>query len=211
MMKPKLVVEGKDDEHVVGHLLLRHGLVDQTSPIDIVDAESDHGVLMLAAEVKTSIGRSVGLVIDADEDVESRVESLCNRLKDVVDIDKDEFIKCGSFVQKRKDCEGQSVGGWIMPGKGRTGKLEDFLQDLIPADDKMLDVATNAVSSAKEVGAPFPEKDEMKALIHVWLGLQECPGKPMGLAVKCKYFDSKTDMAVAFVDWVRSVFSLSLS
>ena len=61
-MKPKLVVEGKDDEHVVGHLLLRHGLIDETSPIDIVDAESDHGVLRLATEVKTSIGRSVGSV-----------------------------------------------------------------------------------------------------------------------------------------------------
>lgn len=210
MTIPKLVVEGKDDFHVVGHLLLKHNydFMDLNSPIKIVEAKSDYGVLRLASEVESSIGQSVGLVIDADEDVESRVQSLCDRLSDVVTIDKAQFLKNGFFVEQRKDNAEKNVGGWIMPGEGRVGKLEVFLKDLIPRGDKMLEVAEVAVADAQKVGALFDDKDEIKALIHVWLGLQKSPGRPMGLAVKCQYFDSNAELARSFVKWVTDVFSL---
>ena len=89
-----LRVEGKDDEHAIRHLLLRHD-IDCGREDVAVDIRSvpDHGVedtggkrkLLKGMEeaVKSSTGRSVGFILDTDEVAEDRWRAVRGRLDNV--------------------------------------------------------------------------------------------------------------------------------
>jgi hypothetical protein len=101
-----LRVEGKDDVHAIGHLLLRHGVdckhipVDITSPVDDKD-EATGGKSPLLQEMPTQVisgtGRSVGFVLDADTAPKDRWNAVCDRLRGVGMTPPSEIPK-GGFV-----------------------------------------------------------------------------------------------------------------
>ena len=68
--KPTLRVEGKDDQHALCHLLIRHGIDSDSMPAEyptIAVDEGKNGVLDgIEGNVKTHSGRAVGFVLDAD-------------------------------------------------------------------------------------------------------------------------------------------------
>lgn len=210
MNDSELVVEGPDDEHVCYQLLVKHGidLKDMRPSFKISNAGGDIGVLRLVNQAELAIGRNIGFVIDADNSFENRVKSICDRLRNFATVDEDSFLTNGYCIARRNDTE-NNIGVWVMPGKSCDGKLEDFLLDLIPDENTMIQVAKDAVETANMKGAEFAKKDEIKALIHVWLGLQVEPGKPMGMAIKCKYFDATAGNSQEFVSWFRSVFVIA--
>lgn len=89
-----LRVEGKDDEHAINHLLLRHDIDCGREDVAVdIRSISDYGVEETGGREKllegiptaviTNAGRSVGFILDADEVAEDRWRTVRGRLDNV--------------------------------------------------------------------------------------------------------------------------------
>ncbi|MCY3759687.1 MAG: hypothetical protein OXH50_00420, partial [Gemmatimonadetes bacterium] len=136
MPKPEasiLWVEGKDDQHAIGHLLWRHGVNCEQIPVDIKppgdsedEAAGGRDPLLegMQTAVMTSTGRSAGFVLDADEVAQDRWRAVCSRLERVGLTPPDEIP--GSGYVDQSDAYQARVGVWLMPDNRRSGALEEF-------------------------------------------------------------------------------------
>lgn len=95
-----------------------------------------------------------------------------------------------------------------MPDNQHDGKLETFLKSLISEHDVLIEHATEATDTAKQLGAEFAESDHLKATIHAWLAWQEDPGVPYGTAIRAKYFRHDSPVAGVFVAWFKQLFGI---
>jgi len=201
--KSVLYVEGRDDRHVIEHLLGRHGI--DCSDIDINDSAGKDALLAsVRTAVRAGTGRSAGFVLDADEVSQYRWQAVRDRLKGVgltlpEEIPDDGFV--GNATEYRT-----CVGVWLMPDNRRRGALEEFLQDLVPDEDSLFLHAETSTEVALEEGARFSESKRRKAVTHAWLAWQEEPGLPYGSAINAHYFRHDSDAALAFVRWFERVF-----
>lgn len=93
-----------------------------------------------------------------------------------------------------------------MPDNQRSGALEEFLGDLVDADDTLLPLAETSVTAARERGASFGQAQTRKAVLHTWLAWQERPGVPYGTAITAGFFGHDSPAALAFVEWFRRLF-----
>ena len=214
--KPSLLhVEGKDDEHAIKHLLLRHNIDCRREDVAVdIHPISDHGVeetggrdeLLEAMEtaVKAGTGRSVGFILDADEVAEDRWRAVRGRLNDVGLTLPDEIPKEG-FVGEAHTFKVR-VGVWLMPDNRQSGALEEFLQDLVDTSDPLLPIAETSTDQARNRGARFRDSHRLKAVLHAWLAWQKSPGLPYGTAIRARYFSHDSANALAFVEWFKRVF-----
>ena len=206
-----LWVEGKDDQHAIGHLLWRHGVACERIPVAIrtldgSEAAGGRDPLLegMQTAVMTSTGRSAGFILDADEVAQDRWRAVRSRLEEVGMTPPDEIP--GSGYVDHTDAYKARVGVWLMPDNRRPGALEEFLQDLVDSRDSVLQIAEESTDLAKGRGAPFPDSQRRKAVLHAWLAWQECPGLPYGSAIRARYFRHDSPEALAFVEWFKSVF-----
>ena len=208
-----LWVEGKDDQHAIKHLLQRHGVDFDHISVQVrtpagngADTAGGHHEVLQAIQpaIMASTGRSVGFVLDADEVTQDRWYAVRNRIEDVGGTLPDAIPSAG-FVGVAQTYQTR-FGIWLMPDNRRPGALEDFLQDLVEAKDKLLPLAQDSTRQAKEHGARFPESSHRKAVLHAWLAWQQRPGLPYGSAIAARYFSHDSAAALAFVDWFRRVF-----
>ena len=97
-----------------------------------------------------------------------------------------------------------------MPDNASDGTLEDFLQELIDQQDRLLPFAESSTLEAKHKhGASYLEKDVKKAKLSAWLAWQDPPGIPYGVALKRKRFLHDADLANRFVAWVEKLIHAS--
>lgn len=203
VLKNVLLVEGNDDEHVVMHLSARHNLgeiaeIKKTGGIDKL-------VELLPVQLRESDIGSIGVVVDADENLSARWASIRNILE------KYKYSNCPVQPEKKgvvlltpPDTLLPRVGVWLMPNNAEAGALEDFLKSLIPDDDVLLPYADSALEALPRV--EFSESHRSKALIHTWLAWQKEPGKPFGQAIKAHYLDADLPLGKEFVAWLKDVF-----
>ena len=123
-----LLVEGKNDEHVVRHIRARH---PSAPSFDIVDKEGIDKVLKsISVEIKASDRLAVGILVDANSD-------LTDRWKDV----RDKIMEANIQVPTNPNPDGTIIEGrprvgiWLMPDNESSGELEDFVKQMIPTDD----------------------------------------------------------------------------
>ena len=196
-----LLVEGRDDEHVLYALAVAHQL-PQTFAVKAIDGK-DPLLSDLKLRLKARNERRLAVMLDADEDLAARwraVRTLVDaafpgKLPEAPDRD-------GAVVEL---AEGFTFGAWLMPDNTLPGVLETFLAFLVPTDDAVMprvDAMIGALGEARR----FPEVRVPKARIHAWLALQEEPGKPLGQAITARYLDPQLDAAKRFVAWLRRMF-----
>ena len=203
--KSVLHVEGTDDQHVIGHLLTRHGIDIDALGVEVKVAQGKDALLpAMDTAVRLSTGRSVGFVLDADEVPEDRWRAARGRL-DEAGVNSPKDIPQAGFAGKTELYQAR-VGVWLMPDNRQAGALESFLQGLVASGDALMAHARAATAVAKEKGAAFPESQRLKSELHTWLAWQENPGLPYGSAVKAHYFGHHSSAALAFVNWFRQVF-----
>jgi len=199
-----LLVEGPDDAQIFVHLLRHYHL---TSYIAI---EAKNGIEKLLDDIDVELDRSglkrLGIVVDADTDIDARWQSLRNR-----------FIQTGySSIPLVPLAEGTiisqqgrpKVGIWLMPTNTLSGMLEDFISFLIPSNDVLWPLATNIVQQVVQTECRFPIVQVQKTNVHTWLAWQQEPGKPMGQAITKKYLDANAPHAQQIVKWLRQLFEL---
>ena len=217
---PILLVEGIDDASVIGNLLNENGFKtlrkseqvnDKETDIIIRDKGSDRKVLnSLKDEIKTA---------DRDKQpgdaVANRWASVIDRLRAIgyinlpMNPDPNGTIVEAEIRDAPTDPNLPRCGIWIMPDNSGTGKLEDFVKQLIPPERNDLWLRANRV--VREIPASerlFNELDEIKAHIHTFLAWQSRPGVPMGTAIGAKYLLADTPEVQRFLNWVRNLFVL---
>jgi hypothetical protein len=164
----RLLVEGRDDKHSVIHLMMRHNM-DWDSVVEapyVSDCEGVEPLLELVPISAKSYPR-LGVIIDANNEMQARWNSVKNRLDSVGVIlptspDPNGTIVNGFYQDWR-------VGVWLMPDNDSHGKLEHFLKKLVPSTDQTWGYTQEVIEHAKEIGAKFPDKKSLKARIHTWL------------------------------------------
>lgn len=213
MERASVHVEGKDDQHAIMHLLIRHG-VDYDSKSRGPGLPEFHvvgSVEELLAGIETAVqvarGRPVGFVLDADSPLADRWRAVRNQLA-LVQVDTPEDPPPNGFIAQSPTYRSR-VGVWLMPDNRHDGKLETFLRTLIDEDDLLIGHATSSTDAAKGLGARFGDRDRVKAVIHAWLAWQEKPGRPYGTAVRAKYFRHDSPVAAAFVAWFKQLYGIS--
>ncbi len=215
--RSRLHVEGTDDQNSLVHLLRRNGVDYHPDKFEDSPSHLPRFVQLRSVEklldgiettVKTSTNRIVGFLLDADQPLANRWQSVSQRLKNVGVGDLPDSPPANGFIGESAQFKAR-VGVWLMPDNVRDGKLEDFLKTLIEEHDPLIVHAEASTQLAKEKGAAFSEIDKIKAIIHAWLAWQKEPGLPYGLAVKAKYFRHDSPTAAVFVEWFKTLYRIS--
>jgi hypothetical protein len=208
IQKRVLLVEGINDLHVIKNLLIAHGIEGQ---IEIRDKQ---GISNILATLKTEVDANqdfLGIVVDANSSLDSRWQSLIDRLKDkeigyakvpAEPVENGLILKGQGFLPK--------LGIWVMPNNKLVGKIENFIRLLVAEEKENLWLIVEKVVS--EIPAEeklFADKDIIKAQVHTFLAWQDEPGRPMGESITRRYFQTDAPEALNFVEWIRKLFELA--
>ena len=206
MSRKILLVEGPDDKHVVWAICQARGLPegfeveDKGGKRPLLD--SLHGYLLNPLAYPT-----VGIMLDADEKLESTWDAVANRLRER-GYSVPRLPEPDGLVIDHPAADSPRVGVWVMPDNQLPGELEDFVRRLIPKDDALKGEADGILSKIEEMGLRR-YTDRTKAFIHTWLAWQNPPGAPFGQALKAKILDPASPAFASFVNWFRELFRLS--
>ena len=204
--KKTLLVEGNDDEHV-----LKAVCGKRNGPhLDEIKAHGgvDRLLESLPVRLKASVdGEIVGVVIDADADLNARWKSLQDRLNQVGYRDVPEGPSPeGTIIDPPIGTLLPRVGIWIMPDNQSKGILEDFLRFLVLAESVLFRHVQSSVAAIPEGEQRFSQLAEPKALIHTWLAWQEEPGRPMGMAITARFLDPDVTQVDVLVSWLDRLY-----
>ncbi|MFZ4661512.1 MAG: DUF3226 domain-containing protein [Caldilineaceae bacterium] len=200
-----LLVEGKDDEAVIYHLK-RHAAIHQDA--FRVKTKDGYSNLLdtLAVELEASELETLGIVVDADSDLNARWESIRNRLRNLGYTTMPDRPQTQGIIVD--EANKPSVGVWVMPNNQLPGMLEDFVALLIPTADNLWSKAKNCVNLLPEEERRFAEVDLAKAYMYTWLAWQKQPGTPMGAAINQRYLDPDRPIGKEFITWVKRLFQV---
>jgi hypothetical protein len=204
--KKILLVEGNEDEHVLKHLCGNRGglLLDDILPLGGVDQLLDSLPVRLKA---SEYGDILGVIIDADTDLDFRWRSLKNRLLRVgYEGVPDNPAPEGTILDPPNDKLLPRVGIWIMPDNRSKGILEDFLQFLIPERSELFEHVKTSIAGIPAGARHFSKLAEPKALIHTWLAWQKEPGKSLGTAITARYLDPGVAQVDVLMSWLNRLY-----
>ncbi|WP_419838499.1 DUF3226 domain-containing protein [Candidatus Poriferisodalis sp.] len=193
-----LLVEGADDEHVIGHLC------EQTQAAANFDIAQMGGVSQMREEIEAHAkvpGRTaLGIVIDANSDPQARWQSIRDAVERVGAPLPTTPEPGGTVVTPSADGV-PMVGVWLMPDNQGPGELEDFLAELIPPSDEVWELARQYIEQVP--GDQLSKRT--KARIHAWLAVRTAGGR-LGTSISAGVFDVQRPAARSFVRWLHRVF-----
>ncbi len=203
----RLLVEGSDDQHSVIHLMARHGFDWDAESFERPYISPEGGVERLLRAVPVALKgtyRRIGVILDANSDLEGRWGQLRN-LAGKVEVSLPESPEPEGTIVPGRGPQSR-IGIWLMPDNSSAGALENFLSELVPADDPTRGYADESVVEARRRGARCQPKDHAKSFLHTWLAWQEEPGLPFGTALKAEIFAKESANARRFVAWFNRLF-----
>jgi hypothetical protein len=201
----KLLVEGNDDKHVILALCKKYQICEN---FDIIDCKGiDNLLKQIPLTFKTSGIETIGIIIDADEDLQSR----WNCLKHILSTNGCKVLqtlpKTGLILENDSQEAGVKIGVWIMPNNDSNGMLEDFISFLVPRGDELLPVVHSTLDNIENRQLNrYSVNHKSKAVIHTWLAWQENPGTPMGLSITKTYLSADGATCHDFVQWLTNLF-----
>lgn len=203
----KLLVEGNDDQHVIWAICQKY---DIAQTFDVIDVEGISEVVKrLPLDIKSDAVKTVAVVLDADQNLQQRWQSLKISLAPYGYQVPDQPNPDG-FIHLPHDIY-PSIGIWLMPDNLQSGMLEDFVRLLIRPDDLLNPFVEQILSQIERetIESRYdPVYHRAKAYIHTWLAWQKDPGTPMGLALTKTYLDHNTDLCLRFVSWLNRLFNV---
>ncbi|MDR0863655.1 MAG: hypothetical protein LBO74_01825 [Candidatus Symbiothrix sp.] len=198
----KLLVEGNDDKHVIWALCDKYNI---PKTFEVVDCKGIKNLYKdISVRFKESGTETIGIIIDADIDIQSRWNSLKNNLSAIGFDIPDNLPETGLIIKNRT----QKVGVWIMPNNNSNGMLEDFISFLVPQGDSLLPIVHSTLENIENQELnKYSEVHKSKAAIHTWLAWQEYPGTPMGLSITKKYLSTDEATCLKLISWLTELFN----
>lgn len=199
-----LLVEGKNDQHVIWALCEMHQISETFDVIVPGEGGLEAVLADIPARIDESGLQSLGVIVDADEVIETRWSRIRNRLREIGYNVPIQPVQDG-FIATLPDRP--RVGVWVMPDNQLPGMLEDFVGYLIPQKDRLKPVAEKTLQSIQKKRLNlYKSTYRSKALIHTWLAWQVTPGMPMGQAITAQVLQHNQPLARHFVDWLKNLF-----
>lgn len=205
-----LLVEGKNDQHVVWALCQQHNL-PETFTVERSDQnhQEHSGVEQLLNSIpvrlKTARLRVLGIVLDADTNAQTRWQAICGRLAQAgySNLPASPAPEGVIITQPGKP----KVGIWLMPDNQLPGMVESFAANLIPDGDPLVAKARSILDEIEnEKLQRYASVHRPKAFIHTWLAWQEISGQPIGQAITAKVLQHDHALASRFVNWLLRLF-----
>ena len=209
----QLLVEGANDKFVVIELLKRHGLGwNPPTAAPFVRSCDNYQQLFLELPeiIKGQAYTKIGVMLDADTDVEKRWKEIQKSVQKSVGVTFDIGSQPEPDGLILKNSKNQKWGIWLMPDNSLAGALEGFVRKLVPSQDPTWGHAETSVATAQGLGARFDEKDRLKATLHTWLAWRKEPGVPYGRAISSKYLEHDTPEALQFIGWFCRLYDITL-
>ncbi|MBP0015818.1 MAG: hypothetical protein J7545_08395 [Roseofilum sp. SBFL] len=208
----KLIVEGNEDLRVIPELIEAHGVIwepiknERVVEIIVADGDKKINKESISTRFKESGLTALGIIVDADQDLEGRWRSIRNFcLPSIADIP--EQLPASGLIHITP--ENIRFGIWIMPDNQTQGMLETFLKYLVPDKSQTLwEYAQEVAQAAKKKEATFKSSHVDKANIYTWLAWQDPPGRQLHDAVKQKILDPNHPKAQDFVKWFKALYQL---
>ena len=212
-LKPKpqqLLVEGKNDQHVIWALCEQHKL-PETFSVEVPQEDDAPGIeallISLPLKLKEENLRTLGIVVDADRDLFARWQAVRDRLNVSGYQHIPKYPPAEGWVYAPSDPFLPRVGVWLMPDNQLPGILEDFVARLIQPDDVLRPKAEAILQEIEQDCLNcYTLVQRPKALIHTWLAWQQTPGMPMGQAITAQVLRYDCAIAVTFVAWLKLLF-----
>ncbi len=201
-MNQILLVEGKDDQHVIWALCLKFNLPKN---FEVIDTEGIEKLLLqLPVRMKQTGIKTIGVIIDADIELARRWNQISAIFtKRMPSFPTEPNIQ--GIIHEEKNLK---VGVWIMPNNQINGMLESFMRFLIPQDDDLLPLVNTYLNDIEEKGInKYKLIHRDKAVIHSWLAIQDAPGTPMGLSITKKYLTTDIEECQLLIDWLRRLYN----
>jgi hypothetical protein len=198
-----LLVEGKNDCHVISALCQAHNLPET---FGIYQCDGDIKLFKrLDALIPSEDIEIIGIVLDADNpDVKSRWRQVQNALNLYNYEVPKQANPQGTIISSQY--EKPRLGIWLMPNNQDAGMLEDFLMGL--AQPESLNWARNCVDGARKQNlTSFKEVHHSKAVIHTYLAMRDEPGNPLGQAITAHALQPQTEIAHHFTSWLNRLFN----
>ncbi|MBE9042306.1 hypothetical protein IQ235_16125 [Oscillatoriales cyanobacterium LEGE 11467] len=216
--KPKpqqLLVEGKNDRHVIWALCQKYQLPKVFS-VEVPSEEENslendgQGIELLLKGIPDRLRQenlqTLGIVVDADLDLSARWQSVSDRLKSCGYTQIPSSPPADGWVYEQSELP--RIGVWLMPDNQLSGMLEDFVARLMSPDDNLRPKADTILEEIeREQLNRYTSVHHAKALIHTWLAWQKKPGMPMGQAITAQVLGDDETIALAFVKWLDRLFN----
>jgi hypothetical protein len=201
----RLLVEGPDDLHSIAHLMKRHGVDWENTAVTLPFIHETNGINELLDVIPVAAKGAytrLGIVLDADVDLANRWQQIRDRLARVGINLPTAPLATGTIVEGFRPTS--QLGIWLMPDNRSPGRLEEFLQNLVPSENDCWTFALQATEEAVRRGCRV--SDTVKSTIFAWLAWQNEPGLRFGTALKARVFGHDSVEALAFVAWFRALF-----
>ena len=197
-----LLVEGQSDRHVVQHLCFRSESVPQFRTEE--KGNIDQLLASIRPEVRVSDRKALGILLDANEDPNSRWRAVADRLKqESIEVPRSPE-STGTLIDESS--RSPRIGIWLMPDNRSPGELEDFVSEMIPEADPVWPRAQRYIEDIPEEERKFTGKKIQRAKLHAWLATREDP-KLMGAAIRARDLQVDGPLSTTFADWLRRLFN----
>ena len=168
---------------------------------EIVSRDSISRLLSaIEADVQAPRRTVLGIVVDADEDVQGRWQAVADRLRGAKIDAPQEPDPSGTIIESRP-----RIGVWMMPNNEAPGELEDFVAGMIPERDPVWPRSQAYVDDIPLSDRRFSDGKKLRAQVHSWLATRETPRR-MGLAIRTGDLNIEARDAVGLIDWLRRLF-----
>lgn len=192
-----LLVEGIDDEHVVEHICHRSGQIPGFR------TTRKNGIDPLLASIKNEARKpglsSLGIVIDADDNVIDRWKAVSGRLPNGVKI-PDAPEPTGTIINGFP-----RIGIWLMPDNTSPGELEDFIKQMIPPNDPIWPMSETYIDNIPQKDRIFTDGKVLRAKVHAWLATRKEPRR-MGAAIGAHDLNIDVPNGNNFLAWLKELF-----
>lgn len=203
-----LLVEGNNDSHIIMALCEHHKLPEK---FKIIPCKGADDVLrnMKIRLTTPELHPKIGIVLDADENVQGRLDSFLRHITQCGKYDCTNIeLSSEGLILKPTDDIFPTVGLWIMPNNSTGGMIEDFVVSLAHKDDERLMAKADETLDQleKEGFQKYKSVHRTKAKIHTFLAWQDEPGKPMGQAITARLLNADAENAMPFILWIKKLF-----
>jgi hypothetical protein len=178
-VKPKLLlVEGRDDERFFTAFLKKKNI--NNIHIEIYEGKENLPTVLKSLHVRPGYSTltSVAIVRDADEE---KGEIVFEKIK--ILLKKTDLSIPQNFAEFTH--QNPRIGIFVLPGKNKTGELEDILLESI-SNSPLMEPVKTFISSIKELNSI---KKIAKSHLYAWLSSQNPPDLRLGQAANNGLFD----------------------
>jgi len=155
-------------------------------------------------EIQTPGLQAMGILVDANDDVDARWGAVKGRLALANVALPDSPHPAGTIIAERPDAGMPRVGVWLMPDNAAPGELEDFVIQMIPDRDAVWPLAQRYIDGIPCAERKFKKKI-LRAQVHAWLASREDPRR-MGEAIRTRDLEIDGPLCQQFVAWLQRLF-----